>query len=497
MKTQIIKIIPCLLAGFILSACVGAVNVPSEIAEKVIKNTDPDPVVEKDTIVIVDDKEPEPEPEPEPIVISPEAALINRCIIDDNLKDSSCTSIVSEHSCITDPFGVACDITFTDYYKTAQANRISFCIIGKNASDSFCDTAVAEQPCIEDPFIETCNANTDFANHYQTAQTNRINFCITGANASNTLCRGVDTAINNCITNPFGVGCNTNMAFIDYHQTAIDNHLTYCRDNINPSFCTFVIAKTCSTTGNPFDPLCSDSQYQPIRTEHLTFCGIEENINDPICANTLSRPTAASWIQSFGNSIPTQENFQYAQGGGKFVQDVTTSSLNLADATYAEKPLGGDSTDGVHFYIDSFSSIYESVSYYRAGILSSTDLGASRIETEGTVTWNGQFQTINQNNYFSGTQDFTLTINFGAGKQAGTIAASVGYYSLTGDFDSNGVIKGTTAFIDTDGTLHGLIGQEGAIGVFVSNTNSYNSRRATNKTIRPYAGGFVARPPDE
>ncbi|MCA8836001.1 MAG: transferrin-binding protein-like solute binding protein [Proteobacteria bacterium] len=41
MKTQIIKIIPCLLAGFILSACVGAVTVPPDVADKVIKPANP------------------------------------------------------------------------------------------------------------------------------------------------------------------------------------------------------------------------------------------------------------------------------------------------------------------------------------------------------------------------------------------------------------------------------------------------------------------------
>ena len=63
---------------------------------------------------IVDDKD------PEPIVVNPNDNLIKRCITTDLASDASCAPIVADHPCIEDPFGGACDITFTDYYKTAQ-----------------------------------------------------------------------------------------------------------------------------------------------------------------------------------------------------------------------------------------------------------------------------------------------------------------------------------------------------------------------------------------
>ncbi len=59
MKTQIIKIIPCLLAGFILSACVGAVNLPSSETEKTDK-TEAQKMVEPEPIKCAKPTQPPP-----------------------------------------------------------------------------------------------------------------------------------------------------------------------------------------------------------------------------------------------------------------------------------------------------------------------------------------------------------------------------------------------------------------------------------------------------
>ncbi len=508
MKTQIIKIIPCLVAGFILSACVGAVNIPSDVAEK---KTGSDPVIKKTAVVIIDDKE------PEPIVVDPEVALINRCTTKDLASDASCAPIVADHPCIRDPFGGACDITFTDYYKTAQANRISFC--RESINDNLCVSAITTV-CDEDPFDGLCGDNfrnprniiidgcrTDETgnlcpqaisrtcsgnpfdslcdDNFQIARANRVRFCSMADNASNDSCNTA-VAEHPCIEDPFTEGCNLQTGFADYYQTSFNNRLAYCRDNTDPSFCMNAIATTCSATGNPFDPLCSDSQYQPIRTNRLIFCGVQRNVNDSICTNALLRPNAATWKQSEPNG---------------FVQSPTTNSLNLSTATYKNKSLNGDSTNGVSFYktttriqLARGSAYY---SNYYAGILSSTDLGAPRTEKSGTAEWNGAIQIISgrvQGYRVGLSEDFTLTINFGAGDQAGTISAQISYYSLTGNFDSKGLITGnvirsvnrsaTQNAVITNGTLTGLIGQEGAVGVFVSDINKNG-----------YSGGFVARPP--
>ncbi len=102
---KIIKTIACLVLGLMLSACVGAVNIPSSIVDK---KTDSDPVV-----------------------INPDDAIIKRCIMDNHASDITCESIVSKYPCILDPFGATCDITFSGYHTTARDNRVAFVMIRK------------------------------------------------------------------------------------------------------------------------------------------------------------------------------------------------------------------------------------------------------------------------------------------------------------------------------------------------------------------------------
>ncbi len=93
MKIQIIKIIPCLLAGFILSACVGSVSVPADDMKK-MDDPETQKMVEVETETMVEPKIPPPNP------------------------------------CIANPFGDGCN----DY------GQQSFCGIRANAGDSRCAT---------------------------------------------------------------------------------------------------------------------------------------------------------------------------------------------------------------------------------------------------------------------------------------------------------------------------------------------------------------------
>ena len=190
----------------------------------------------------------------------------------------------------------------------------------------------------------------------------------------------------------------------------------------------------------------------------ISFCGIHANKNHADCAVTLSRVTAASFLQSFDTPLPNLANAT----GHEFVQGTEIGldtgegrstwrhTLNLASGD-GNQIWDGDVTDGVAIH-----SIYDTDvddTYYYAGIFSGTDLGLPRTETEGTVTWNGRFRAIGETFGTSANTDFTLTINFGVGKYAGTIEATAQscprcsggpyYYLLTGNFDSSGVIEGT------------------------------------------------------
>ena len=635
MKIQIIKIIPCFVAGFILSACVGAVNVPSSVAEK--------------------------KTESEPIVLDPETILINRCIIDDNLKDSSCTPIVADKPCITDPFGVACDLTFANFYKTAQANRISFC--RKNPTNNLCTGAVKnvcdktpfdadlcfstnayyqthESMCEADPTAPRCEttvrrvcssdplnavlcfeddtynnsreqmcmhrndgrcattvsrfcdadpfntawcfrSNTYHSIHETTCadeptslrcattisrvcgynafhglcddnpiyESVRINDCITAGNAGETRCTEAFVA-DSCVLNSFGANCDSEsylsearinrVKFCSDNENVSDNlcmnadpchiapfsascvsmtnydnnrdkRLIYCREN-DDNICANAITITCATTGNPFDVLCGDSQYQPLRTQRLDFCGILDNKNDGTCAVALSRPNIASFLQSFDAPLPVLSDAGNKHGFLRGTETGLDFGTFEHDNRFGGAPsilrldfLRGNAKNGLAMYEKSDNG------YFYAGIFSNTDLGSTLIKTSGGAQWNGSFRAIGSNNNAditsSGTNPrFTLIINFGAGDQAGTISGRASkrhtheYYSLTGDFDSSGVITGIVYFGSgigsstrtnvglNPGTLRGLIGELGAIAVFHSNNDGIGSVA--------YSGGFIARPPE-
>ena len=502
MKIQIIKIIPCLLAGFILSACVGAVNLAEGAVDNIKINT---------------------KTEEEPIVVDPQVALINRCTTKDLATDASCAPIVADHPCIEDPFGGACDITFTDYYKTAQANRISFC--RENPTNNLCTGAI-ENVCTDNPLdADLCfNDNTYHKTHEQMCESEptaprcqttvsrfcsdrgnafhglcvnnpiyepaRIDDCIMGVNSGASHCAGAFET-GHCVLNPFGAGCNTQ----SYLTEARTNRVKFCDNN--------------AEAGNN---VCPQGVRDCLLNPHGADCGAYFEYK--------RRPNAASWLASFDSPLPkvlstVPNNRSY---NNKFLQG-TATGLDFGDVrnhggglphlstmTLASNDLGGDSADGVawsrlEYYVVQNNGAQSFLRSYFAGILSGTDLGERITETEGTAMWNG---LLNNNTDYN----FILTINFGAGDEAGQIesfvqASSLDYY-IIGDFNSRGVITGTVnrrEFADiTDarqsnnpnGKLTGLIGQEGAVGAFISNYGF-----PAFGTESSYSGGFVARPPDE
>ena len=176
--------------------------------------------------------------------------------------------------------------------------------------------------------------------------------------------------------------------------------------------------------------------------------------------------------------------------GNNGLPSVTT--VTLASAMYDGSLIsGGDSRDGFAFF-EGYVNLSE---YTYAGILSGTDLGAPFIQTDPATTFNGVV--------YVGTRMFDFTLNITYDNTGGGLKAFVPNYLasprnardflLTGKFDAGGVISGSVSFAEyagndpagavTNGTaptvLSGLIGKEGAVGVFY---NGFDS------------GGFVASP---
>ena len=238
---------------------------------------------------------------------------------------------------------------------------------------------------------------------------------------------------------------------------------------------------------------------------------------EPLVNN--ARVTTADWLNSFNSSLPVRRqipagsigsynpaknHFVKASKTGLSLQNYDRTSykaVTFANAIFDGKAVGGDAADG--FALSSNPSHYTT---HHAGILSGTDLGAPLTQTQGSAAWEGRMIVFGAWAGSAVFTDFVLHINFGAGSQVGTVTGQVKTtgpgdadykYRVDGDFNEAGVIKGTAEYgnfnyEDTKiprywrkpGTLTGLIGEEGAVGVFISDRTGYAG----------YVGGFIAAP---
>ena len=238
---------------------------------------------------------------------------------------------------------------------------------------------------------------------------------------------------------------------------------------------------------------------------------------EPLVNN--ARVTTADWLNSFneappvrrripagsiGSYNPAKNHFVKASKTGLSLQNYDRTSykaVTFANAIFDGKAVGGDAADG--FALSSNPSHYTT---HHAGILSGTDLGSPLTQTQGSAAWEGRMIVFGAWAGSAVFTDFVLHINFGAGSQVGTVTGQVKTtgpgdadykYRVDGDFNEAGVIKGTAEYgnfnyEDTKiprywrkpGTLTGLIGEEGAVGVFISDRTGYAG----------YVGGFIAAP---
>ena len=395
-----------------------------------------------------------------------------------------------EQTCADDPFNRLCTVG----YESERNAVIEHCIIGDNANDERCDSAKEWQNCIHDPFGGWCNR--DLSIYYEQTQANRVAFCRTVGNADNALCTVEATFHHICSNYPFDAQClvTNNFGTNNYYKSL---RRTAC-------------------TNDPFATRCTGDTYNDLR---VSFC--ENNAgNHPSCP--APQVTAKVWADSFDTPLATAASLDHTEsqfliGGATdlntgdtevaFIntRDKLKGSLNLADATFNGVALGGDRADGMAF-ASNVRAIYNNVLGTYAGVLSGTNLGAPLTDTIGSAKWIGSFQIMVGPSGGRAVEDFVLNISFGTGDGAGEIEAIVQPswwsfdYHILGEFDDAGVITGTArrgnyytyervpSFITAK--LTGLIGEEGAVGTFIS-TNNYHTKYNSDR----FAGGFVARPP--
>ncbi|MCA8834498.1 MAG: hypothetical protein K8953_05370, partial [Proteobacteria bacterium] len=233
--------------------------------------------------------------------------------------------------------------------------------------------------------------------------------------------------------------------------------------------------------------------------------------------------TFKDWLRDFGGfppltklTVPPRDRRREVLAGGTEGL-ATTGAMNVDDARNISANLaslgrGGDAADGYNYFFDTVApNTY--IPY--AGLLADTDLGARLTETEGTATWHGKLRATLNGAVHTNT-DLALTITYGGtGDVAGSIAGEVKgngntLYQLKGKYDTSGVIDGTVYYggvnsVDLpnlvrtnpgeppNGFLTGLIGEQGAVGVFISGTGTKEA--IDSPTGNYYAGGFIAKIP--
>ena len=226
------------------------------------------------------------------------------------------------------------------------------------------------------------------------------------------------------------------------------------------------------------------------------------------------------WFDSFSPSfvfpIPMPANlaneFLRESGGTLLTLDTKATVSGSASPTVAILNLDGNTDNEVAF----FSGATGNTLYHYAGILSDVNVGVplgATFEGEASAEWNGAIQATNMTT----PTDFTLRINFATPSIKAIVQNGLtdNYYYLDGTYTDMGVITGTvnygtfstTTLSDSvnptpmgnrvaNGVLTGLIGQGGAVGVFVSGTTTDGGRTIADGTGETgFAGGFVAAPP--
>ena len=467
-------------------------------------------------------------------------SIIRSCITADDtrLEEGACTNALVANPCIRTPFDRNCVTDFAPYYQDARTKRTTFCAARTDNTHALCAGAVATNPCFNNPFVRNLNDGSESCDgEFAARREVQINKCIVGEVGQTVGCINVLAGIGGCLANPFHSSChadmdtnsNPNTYFKDYADDARAERVAFCEvddsDDIRDhDYCFGRTFNHDICLYDPYSRFCKDEFFnadlnttvKEQRTEKVVFCGGDDNEQHGSCAHVRERVTAATWAHGFVSALNTRiialtneflraDNASELNKGSSGAQG---TKLNLATSTFDYNAFGGDATDGVEFFEGSSN-------FYYAGILGGADLGKPLSGATRTLYWNGRISSTistgktNLNGSTEGMEngtivetDFTLTINFNG--NGGTLTSfakaflddpdDTYYYDIEGDFNARGLItRGTVVYAEfregdknnkvpnstTDATLSGIIGEDGALGVFQG---------------ADFSGGFVVHP---
>ena len=193
--------------------------------------------------------------------------------------DNDKTGEVNTTDCTATPFNTNCDAV-----ESAITSRQTMCFTSATANPT-CG-AVIMGACEANPFRAETACMTD------TYLPNRIAECITDGNAGEEKCEtllsdtDMNTALTDCLTNPFATACESVTAFTDF-ALARTNRLTFCNDNMNVAngLCTGAnLMNVC--VADPFNAICfTDDTYLSPR---ITDCITGGNAGESKCDTLLS-----------------------------------------------------------------------------------------------------------------------------------------------------------------------------------------------------------------
>ncbi len=414
------------------------------------------------------------------------------------------------------PFDAEC-LKF-DNFDENRRTRITLCtpedvtepsVIAGCGGLNLVGTQTITECIVVNPFHADCTHDA-----FDAARVVRVAACSEASPDANLLCGsaigadiGTDDGmqtIANCITEPFHADCQ-NLAF----NTSRAERLIACGGATDPSGINCDAVRERATSANWLRSFGTDrldtepdtgtnSRNQFLQGTEVVPIMRDDDGDEILDGDERGLNVGAVRTISGERPVAVFLNLRDAEYG-EIEEDGRTRKLLLL--TDAEGEPTGDVSDGVAFFLGSAA---RNANAY-AGILAGTDLGAPPTDMVGTAEWNGEFRVIGT---YIFNKDFELEIDF----DTTTVTAFVQvrneeddplHFSLNGTFNSNGVISGTVELGDYTGNardatlpnnenrgsgmLTGLIGEEGAVGVFLKNNDD------TGKSFN-FAGGFVAAP---
>ena len=373
-----------------------------------------------------------------------------------------------------------------------------------DSTSKYCPEDVASSPCLMDPFGDTCFNN-------------------------NTYRRDRLLACNDTTTNPtlHAEISDTSVAILNKSTLAqnclhaIDEECGYGDpiEQFTNEFCQIgtlydkARGEACIAGTAPSDAICGDeNSVGVIQAYCATDAALTDLVNCPTRFATLNGDASAVTVPAIGtgqNQLLNSDGLAaltvIAANEANDAKDAPTNFIGITGGSAILAAGTGTNRNGLALAdpLIGFALANSATNKLYVGLLQDTALGAPLPSgTATSATWDATVRVISYDGATVATpanETFTLLVSYG-GTSENTLAVmgakpsvgSLGAFTIDGKFTRNGVIYGTVDFAGNagTGTLTGLIGDAGVVGIFKSDAET----GATTSALA-YVGGFTAAAP--